>query len=75
MSLEAKQCDACTRYQPVAKQFQEQCLSLSKLQPPLAAPSLEPLTVTEQPVDKEEVIDKVSVLIDLMMNQTTLLFE
>lgn len=58
VSSEAKQCDACTRYQPVAKQFQEQCLSLSKLQPPLAAPSLEPLTVTEQPVDKEEVIDK-----------------
>ena len=59
VSQEAKQCEACTRYQPVAKQFQEQCLSLSKLQQPLIAPNGDK-SENEKPSEKvEEVIKQV----------------
>ena len=30
--MNGKQCEACLKYEPVAYQFQEQCLSISKLQ-------------------------------------------
>ena len=64
MSQEAKQCEACTRYQPVAKQFQVQCLSLSKLQhhqPLIAAAPNGDKSENEKPSENvaEEVIKQV----------------